>query len=650
MRLASLQLKGFRCFGEPVTLAFSDLTALVGANGTGKSSVLMALVRMFGPTVGLRTLTKADFYQSEEIADDASLEIEARFEFPELGDDVDAAASLAVPECLRNILADDGGDVPIARIRLRATWTDTASPEGDVEQHLEWIASLDDEFADDAVHPLQATERSLIQVVYVPATRDAIRELRTVSGTILSRALRSVEWSDEGKEALANLSEDMAKVVRDEDALVLLEASLVEQWKTLRGGNGGEPELSIAETDLPALLRRLDPRIKGAASGERPLELMSEGERSLLYFALVASALELEAELVTDGKAVAGAQIPALTLVAVEEPENHLAPQYLSRILAVLRGMNAKRNAQIIVTSHSPAILRRIEPEEVRHFRVEDAGNHVISEIPLPEDDVTAIKYVREAVTSHPELYFARVVVLGEGPSEEVVIPRVARAFGLDVDPRFVSVVPLGGRHVHHFWRLLSAIGTPYVTLVDLDNGREGGGWARIETLLDQLVARGEDVTKVWSPSGRLAGMSTWQATASDQGHMPGWLARLETSDVFVSSPLDLDLMFLAAFSAEYQALIPTGHGPRIPAADPDLTKYLERADSRTLGEGGNAAVHSTNHRQLFPWYGYLFIAGSKPTTHARMLATIDDDALAARTPAVLQRLVNRVKDLAKDV
>jgi len=52
---------------------------------------------------------------------------------------------------------------------------------------------------------------------------------------------------------------------------------------------------------------------------------------------------------------------------------------------------------------------------------------------------------VKEAVLAFPELYFARLVVLGEGDSEEIVLPRAARALGLAFDQTFVSVVPLGG-------------------------------------------------------------------------------------------------------------------------------------------------------------------------------------------------------------
>ena len=81
-----------------------------------------------------------------------------------------------------------------------------------------------------------------------------------------------------------------------------------------------------------------------------------------------------------------------------------------------------------------------------------------ITRIRLPKRTDEAHKFVREAVQAYPEIYFSRLVILGEGDSEEIVLPRILRAKGIPVDESAVTVAPLGGRHVNHFWRLLSAL------------------------------------------------------------------------------------------------------------------------------------------------------------------------------------------------
>ena len=78
------------------------------------------------------------------------------------------------------------------------------------------------------------------------------------------------------------------------------------------------------------------------------------------------------------------------------------------------------------------------------------------------------------------KLYFARFVLLVEGDSERIVLPRLAEALDLLIDPAFVAIVPLGRRHVQHFWRLLTHLGIPHATLLDRDLGRDGGGFGRV--------------------------------------------------------------------------------------------------------------------------------------------------------------------------
>src|SRR5690606_10190840 len=117
---------------------------------------------------------------------------------------------------------------------------------------------------------------------------------------------------------------------------------------------------------------------------------------------------------------------------AIEEPENNLAPFYLSRIVRQVQDLTRGSRAQAVLSSHSASILSRVEPTVVRHFRLGSDRTVQVRSIRLPQGDEEASKFVREAVRTYPELYFARFVVLGEGASEEVVLPRIAEALGLD--------------------------------------------------------------------------------------------------------------------------------------------------------------------------------------------------------------------------
>lgn len=346
---------------------------------------------------------------------------------------------------------------------------------------------------------------------------------------------------------------------------------------------------------------------------------------------------------------------PSLTVFALEEPENHLAPYFLARIIKQVRSVVKSQTAQAVFTSHSPAILGRIDPTEVRHFRLNpQSRTSIVREIMLPDSSEEATKYVREAVIAYPEVYFARFVILVEGASEQVVLPRLASARGHDIDRSFVAVTPLGGRHVNHFWKLLFDLDIPYATLIDLDLGRDDGGWGRVKYVCDQLLSIGmsrEQLLTIVDGSGNQRVLSeegfeqlhTWDTHAIKD--LKAWIRALEYYGVFFSPPLDLDMAMLSRFPEAYKAIAPAGRGPRIPPTDtPRYEDYIEEAAKAVLGETElGRSVHSAKWQRWFPWYRYLFLGKSKPSTHLLALSQIDDEELASNAPSVLKRLLDYV-------
>jgi hypothetical protein len=405
----------------------------------------------------------------------------------------------------------------------------------------------------------------------------------------------------------------------------------------------------------------------GEGDAEQPAERLSDGLRSLFYLTLIASVFDAEDQAVKEAdepdSPLRGEDLeaPNLTVLAIEEPENHLAPHYLGRILKLLVAIAESPRAQVGLTSHSPAILGRIDPVAVRHLRL-DLKTHqtVVRSITLPEEEDDAHKYVREAVKAYPELYFARMVILCEGDSEEIILPRLSELADVPVDPSFVSVVPLGGRHVNHFWRLLTDLSIPYVTLLDLDRERETGGWARVKYVLDQLIAVGRPkkallgITKPDGTSGTLSDadlqkMGGWKV--DDVKTMKGWVKFLEGENVYFSQPLDIDFAMLEAFPEAYHAAT-DGAGPRLPNQTKDAEKYQARLNSARLAvlksDDATGETYTDDEKVAFVWYSYLFLGRGKPSTHILALNAIDKDDLWENAPKSLKKLVERVRDTLK--
>ncbi|HBF69957.1 MAG TPA: chromosome segregation protein SMC, partial [Thermotoga sp.] len=97
MRLKKLYLKGFKSFGRPSLIGFSDrVTAIVGPNGSGKSNIIDAIKWVFGEQSKkeLRASEKFDmiFAGSENLPPAGSAYVELVFE--ENGEEITVAREL----------------------------------------------------------------------------------------------------------------------------------------------------------------------------------------------------------------------------------------------------------------------------------------------------------------------------------------------------------------------------------------------------------------------------------------------------------------------------------------------------------------------------------------------------------------------------
>jgi putative ATP-dependent endonuclease of the OLD family len=120
------------------------------------------------------------------------------------------------------------------------------------------------------------------------------------------------------------------------------------------------PRLSLVSRRFEEIISRIAIIFEQAPDGhERGLDSLSDGQQSLFYFALAAAVFDLERQVVAgevDGFRDHQLRIPALTIFALEEPENHLSPYFLARIIRQVRSLTNEGRAQAIITSHSVRI------------------------------------------------------------------------------------------------------------------------------------------------------------------------------------------------------------------------------------------------------------------------------------------------------
>lgn len=646
MKLVRLRLSNFRSFGpEPTVVELTDMTFLLGPNGAGKTAVLQALARMFGLDPAQRRIKRSDFHvpaseAPEDSPEQRTLWIEADFEFPELEqDDADGAALPAVPGNFAHMQLVAAEGPAQVRFRLKAT----IDQDDDIEESFTFVVSEDDDGNPTEESRVSKQDRSAIQVHYLPARRDPADHISYSANALLGRALRSADWSAE-RDEIGMLTGKIGDELRDNAAIGGIAAALTGQWGGLhKGSHYTNPSVSFGRNEIENLLRHLSIGFT-PGHGENIVDFtrLSDGQQSLLYVSLVLAMHDIGSK-VLNGELAEAFDIDKLrpavfTLIAIEEPENSLSPHYLGRVVRTLTTFAEGQDSQALVATHAPSLLRRVPPESVRYLRLSTERTTVVKSIELPADD-SAQKFVREGVQAFPELYFSRLVILGEGDSEQIVLPRLLEARGILADDASISVAPLGGRHVNHFWRLLNGLGIPHVTLLDLDVARHQGGWGRIKYAAKELL-KYADIDGNDLKQKEIDGIPKWN---SDDGVIvddKGWIARLESLGVYFSAPLDLDFMMMTHYTDAYDV------------EDDDLEEPDEDTIKAVLGKSHDVlgGQYTDEEQTYFDAYHQRFKLDSKPSSHIRAMANLDDEKLIKDMPDVLDRMFDAVEAKLTDL
>ena len=640
MHIESISLRNFKCFGNAATkiTVQPGITGFVGDNGAGKTAALEALKRLFSPVSSERQLRRSDvhfgFGEDNNSVDEREIVIDLVFGFSDPS---------AIPHLFNDIFFDASDQSLKVRLVLEGHYIKSESYEDEIEIRLYTVRTLDEvPFGpnDERKIPVRGKSTQFAELVYIPAHRDTLGVTRHALKNVLKRIERSAEWDD----ATRNQSQEFAKQLESSlnsiPAIGTITQDLKTYWTSLHDSHyDADPIISVVATEFEQLIRDLTLRFeKSPGGGQRQLEELSEGQVSLLYFALSATLhnliwkMEAAAPANLSGfKAIDFVPAP-LTIFALEEPENHLAPFYLPRLIKLLENLIKTSSAQSFVTSHSTGVLSRISPRKVRYFR--HCRSSLISdvrEMPLPKEGSDIDNFLHQVILANPEIYFARLVIIGEGDSERIVIPRIAEAFGVSLDPSFVAFVPIGGRHAQHLWKLVVGLNIPCITLLDFDLGRHNAGMGRIKNAATWLQEAGInlDSSKV---------ISNDELTPE---HIDSWVNWLRQYWVFYSTYLDLDMMMLKAF--------PIAYAPKR-AFDPAKDEQAKIAKD-VFGDSGAGNVDLSRIgseltiEELFA-YKNLFKSRSKPASHFKALATLDDTAIVADCPEPLRAMIELAKSI----
>lgn len=538
MRLSRAEIQGFRCLRN-VSLAFADLTVLLGSNSTGKSSALKALKfffendkldadDVFGRTGSGRVSVRLTF-DNLSPADRETFGLYAQGEQMVLtatwedGDRKLTGRGLRYPGFV-GIREEQGAPRTAAYRALRA-----GRPELDLPQATT-IATVDNAMlAWEMEHPGdcepaeqdasalfgyssvgQSKISSRFKFVFVPGLRDAAQDAVEQKGSLLEQLLAAIaEQRAEANEELVALEEETqrryAAVIEDSHGPTLrgLAESLEGHLRRY------VPNASLTLQPVEAKLKVGSPQVRLQGGEAQDLsDLGRQGHGFQRTF--IIAALEYLAE--TAAAAAGEADRPTL-FFAIEEPELYQHPPRARHFFNTLSSLTrTDQNVQVCYATHSPYFVSPADYASIRIFRrlpaEEDGlpgGVTVGAADPdavaaaLPEDrrgeaDRYLARTMRDAFC---EALFARTVVVVEGATDAAVLIQTARLKGLDLLSTGVVFVPVSKSAQQVAVAVLQSLEIPTYVVFDADGHQTGSDRtataATNRALLGQLGGDVED-------------------------------------------------------------------------------------------------------------------------------------------------------------
>ena len=482
------------------TLALGGLTALVGANGAGKSTFLHAL----GLFQGTESAGEEDYYNR-----DTSRDIEIQITFADLRDSARDEFSMHIKNnelCVAcTIRWKDGKAVPTLRpYSLSSPDIDAVldAPDEDSARTLhaqllerrrcrdlpgwsglpetkrrlrEWKSRNPDRCsvrygAEDLFGGSLAGQIRLAKHVWfhpVPAVRDAAEAARGGRGPVLAELLEAIA---EKANARAAGRAGPAGGRHRPPEMDKLESALRETLALFAPGSGVDIEYGAAPGPGRPGPRAAPRLVEGGYSS--PVGLAGHG----LPRALIAAAgLHQLPHMQAPGLLPAGSPSPdpPTVVLAIEDPEIHQHPTRTRHLAALLRALpdggldGVAGDMQVLYTTHSPQLVFADRIDQIRLVRKPGrraggggpAATEVASTTPADilddlkrhgaasrADEAIDLSLLRLMGPAASEGLFADTVVLVEGPSDRAALAAAAEIMGRPLDSLGVSVVPCGSK------------------------------------------------------------------------------------------------------------------------------------------------------------------------------------------------------------
>lgn len=440
MYLTNLKLWNFRIFGTDgsfdilkpnLDLTFNNgINVLIGENDSGKTAIIDA-IKMVLKTHSAEWIKveEEDFFREAD-----RFRIECRFK------DLKDEEAKHFTEWL-DWVADGKGGVPHLTVYYDVSRRDGRIIPADVKAGI-----------DDAGHVINAEAKEMLRTTYLRPLRDAKSELSPKRNSRLSQILYAHKaFQDKKNHRLITmaklLNEEIAGYFKGEkadgqplDSTDLLGKGVKQVIDTyLSQFSKRTTEFEMTPADLKGILESLSLLFEDGYN-------LGLGSHNLLCIA--SELLHLKKD-----------NWDGLRLGLIEEIEAHLHPQVQLQVVETLKAES--KDMQLIFTTHSPNIGSKIPLENLIICHQGQVFPLTKGLTELKGDDYQFLEIFLD--TTKANLFFAKGVILVEGWAEELLIPALARAIGIDLTACGVAIINVGSTAYLRYSKIFQRKDAPYM-------------------------------------------------------------------------------------------------------------------------------------------------------------------------------------------
>ena len=172
-----------------------------------------------------------------------------------------------------------------------------------------------------------------------------------------------------------------------------------------------------------------------------------------------------------------------VSILAIDEPEAHLHPSSQRSLVKMLKSSGG----QMVLVTHSPTIAGSFEPDEIVVIRTDGTAAQPREHFLSKNTGTLARWWIGRQL----EPLTAGTVIAVEGPSDRLIVTRVASALGIDLDRRDIVVVETNGcgdmKVVESIFGS-GGFGIPLFELIDSDASDEAAN--RLDVEIGDLESR----------------------------------------------------------------------------------------------------------------------------------------------------------------